>query len=553
MKHLQFIFLTLLLFSICCKQPKSKPQEEHKTVFKYNEPGGIQTLDPAYARNLEDIWAMNQLFNGLVQMDSGLRVKPCIANRWEISKNGHEYTFHLRDDIYFHDHPLFENGKGRKVTAQDFVYSFFRIIDPDIASYGFSLLNNYIDKSEKNSYKGFVALNDSVLRIDINKPNNTFLSILTMQYFSVIPSEIAEHYGKDFRRNPVGTGPFVFKMWSEGAKLILVKNENYFEYEGNEHLPYLDAVSITFVKDRQLAFLDFVRHNYDFLSGIDESFKDQMLSGDGSIKSEYVQKFRMEKIPYIKTDYLGVLMDEKSPVVKSSPMKIKAVRQAISYGIDREKMVKYLRNNIGVPATAGFVPPGLPSFSKQLRGYSYQPEKAAELLKTAGYPEGKGLAPITITTPPLYETLCEFIQHELNMLGIALQIEVVDEATFREMAAQSKINLFRKNWIGDYPDAENFLSVFYSKNFSPSGPNYTHYMNMKYDRLYEKALAEPTDSLRFILYRQMDQMIMDDSPVIPLYYDEAVRFIHNDVQGLESNPMNLLFLKKVRKIAKLPE
>jgi peptide/nickel transport system substrate-binding protein len=116
-----------------------------------------------------------------------------------------------------------------------------------------------------------------------------------------------------------------------------------------------------------------------------------------------------------------------------------------------------------------------------------------------------------------------------------------------EAIANTKVNFFRKSWIADYPDAENFLSLFYSKNWSPKGFNYTHYQNPQFDILYEKALTELNDTVRYDYYQQMDQLLIDNSPVVPLYYDQVVRLVHNNVQGLTSNPMNMLSLKKVKK------
>lgn len=544
-----FIIICSLYYS--CGVPSEKNAlEEKKTVFRYNEPAGIESLDPAFARYTEDIWVMNQIFNGLVQMDSNLQVQPCIAKSWTISNDGKVYSFILRDDVYFHDNPQFKDGKGRKVTASDFVFSFFRVLDPKVASYGFSLINNYLDKSEKNQFRGFTALNDSVLKIYLNAPNHAFINILTMQYFSVVPQEIVEYFGKDFRRNPTGTGPFQYKMWSEGVKLVLVKNEKYFETEGENKLPYLDAVSVSFIKDRQLAFLDFARGKYDFLSGLDESFRDLVFTQEGNLNQEYQNKFNIEKRPYLKTDYLGILIDEKSDIVKKSPLKLKAIRQAINYGIDKEKLVRYLRNNIGIAATSGFVPIGLPSFDSTLvKGYNYNPEKAKDILYIAEFPEGKGLPPIALTTTAAFQTNCEFIQHELGNIGINITMEVIDDATYREMVAQSKVSIFYKNWIADYPDAENFLSIFYSKNFTPGGANYTKFSNFKFDKLYERSLKEKSDSIRYEYFRQMDQLVIDEAPIVPLFYDEIIRFVQKDVQGLESNPMNLLILKRVQKSA----
>ena len=179
-------------------------------------------------------------------MNDSLRVIPCIAKKWFISEDGLTYTFILRHDVRFHQNKCFDDEKGRLVTAHDFVFSFNRLYDPRVSG-ALSYVTN-IDRTEKTNYKGFSAENDTTLIIHLKEPFSAFLSTLTMSYFSVVPSEAIDMYGQDFRRNPVGTGPFSFKMWYEGTKLVLVKNETYFEFDGANRLPYLDAVKISFVK-----------------------------------------------------------------------------------------------------------------------------------------------------------------------------------------------------------------------------------------------------------------------------------------------------------------
>ena len=542
-----FLFALAVSFLLFSCGPPNQDEEQGKTVFKYNEPGGISSLDPAFSRNIENVWAVQQLFNGLVQMNQDLKVMPCIAKSWEVSEDGTVYTFQLRDDVFFHDHVQFLEGKGRRVTAHDFVYSFWRIIDEEVASPG-AYIFNYLDKSERSNYTGFVAEDDFTFKIYLRQSFPPFLGLLTMSYCSVVPKEIVEFYGNDFRRNPVGSGPFCFKVWKEGEKLVYVKNDNYFEMENGQRLPYLDAVSISFIKDPQVAFLDFIRGNYDFKSGLNATYKDEILTQSGELQEGYKGKFVLQKEPWLETIYLGLLVDGNSDLVKNSPTKLRALRQAINYGFDREKMVKYMRNNIGSPATSGFIPKGMPSFDAQkVKGYYYNPEKAKDLLKLSGYPAGEGLPTISIATTAMYQYLCEYIQHELNDLGMSVEIDVIDEAAFREMVAQSKLPAFTKSWIADYPDAENFLTLFHSNNFCPQGPNYTHFSNYEFDKLYEMALDEIDDSLRYGYYQQMDQLIIEDAPVVPLYYNEVVRFVQNNIQGLECNAMNMLTLKRVRK------
>lgn len=541
---LTVLFLIIVATTTTCSD--NKQENDNRTVFNYNEMAGISSLDPASANNTEDIWGVNQVFNGLVQLDDSLKVKPCIAKRWFLSDDGLTYTFILRDDVYFHDNPCFDDKKGRKVTAKDFVISFNRLYDARVSS-AVSLLSN-IDRSEKTGYKGFLASNDSTFVVYLKEPFSAFLSVLTMKYFSVIPFEAVDFYGQDFRRNPVGTGPFKFKLWEEGTKLVLLKNERYFEYDGKNQLPYLDAVTISFVKDRETAFMELLNGKYDMLSGADAFNINEVLDKNGNLQPVYAEKFIMQKQTFLKTDYLGILVDDNIDIVKKSPLRIKALRKAINYGFDRVKMVKFFRNNIGYPATAGFIPNGLPSFNdKIVKGYSYNPDKVRQLLIEAGYPDGKNLPEITLHTTDNYLEQTEFIQSQLADNNINVKISVDKPAVLRQAVASCEYNLFKKSWVGDYADEENFMSLFYSKNFAPVGSNYTHYKNPEFDVLFEKVIREPNREVKNVLYQQMDQMLIDDAPIVPLYYDQVIRLVHKNIKNLTTNPMNLLNLKLVKK------
>jgi len=541
MKIFKDTFLLILLIFYGCQAPQAD-HGEGKTVFRYNESSGISSLDPAFARDQASIWAVHQLYGGLVEMNDALEPMPSIAKSWEIKENGLLYVFHLRQDVYFHHDGAFAGGKGRKVVAEDFVYSFKRIIDPTIASPG-SWVFNTVDPT-----KNFNAPNDSTLEIYLKTSFPPFLGILSMQYCDVVPREALEKYGSDFRSHPVGSGPFIFKMWQEGVHLVFLKNPNYFEFENGTRLPHLDAVLISFLGDKQSAFLEFIQGKLDFLSGIDASYKDELLTPDGKLKPKYAGKFKMDVKPYLNTEYLGILSDAKLSQVEKSPLKIKEIRQAINYGIDRKKMIEYLRNNIGIASEAGMVPPGLPSYDKeQVAGYTYSIKKASALLSKAGYPSGKGLPEITLYTTSNYVDLCEFIQNQLGLLGIRIKLESNQAAQHREMVAHSKLNFFRASWVADYPDAENYLALFYSKNFTPEGPNYTRFSNPTFDQLYETSLKETDMQKRKKFYIEMDNIIMEEAPVVVLYYDQSVRLSQNNITHLGNNGMNLLNLKRVIK------
>lgn len=363
-----------------------------------------------------------------------------------------------------------------------------------------------------------------------------------MKYCSVVPKEAVDFFGSNFRANPIGTGPFKFKLWKENIKLVLRKNELYYEKdEDGEKLPYLEAISTTFLPDKQSEFLQFVQGSSDFLNSIDVSYKDDLLTSEGKLQERYSDEIKMMTSPYLNTEYLGVYLDADEK--EASSIKI---RKALNYGFDRVKMIKFLRNGIGTPAINGFVPKGLPSFNN-MKGYTYNPKKAKELIDEFIEETGNKNPSITISTNSQYQDLCEFIQREMQKIGLQVNVDVMPPSTLREQKVTGKLSIFRGSWVADYPDAENYLFIFHSKNFSPSGPNYTHYQNKNFDDLYEKSINTVNLKARQALYQQMDSLLMESAPVIPLYYDEVLRFTHKNIEGLGINPINHLHLKRVKK------
>ncbi|MDB5223015.1 MAG: transporter substrate-binding protein [Chitinophagaceae bacterium] len=487
------------------------------------------------------MWIDHQLFNTLVETDDNLNIVPSIAKSWDISDDNLTFTFHLRNDVFFHDNPAFANGKGRLMTAKDVEYSFKRITDKSVASSGAWIFNDRVDSAE-----GFKAIDDTTFQLKLLKPFNPILGILSMQYCSVVPQEVVEKYGKDFRSHPCGTGPFQFIAWEEGQALILTKNKNYFEKDstGNS-LPYLDGIKVTFYDSKATEFLEFQQKRLDFINDIDASFKDEVLTKKGELRKEWEGKIVLQKHPYLNIEYLGILFDSTNDLLKNSPLKNKKIRQAINYGIDRKRMMLYVRNSIGIAAESGFVPAGLPSFdSVKVTGYHYNQAKALQILKEAGYPNGEGLPQIKLLTIPQYADLGSYIANELQQIGIKVQVEAIQKSLLLEQTSKSQALFFRGSWIADYPDAENYLSVFYSKN--PAPPNYTRYKNAAFDALYEKALGEKNDSLRNQFYQDADRYVINDAPVVPLWYDMVIHLVHPYVRGFTANGLNLLELRRVK-------
>ena len=526
-QNLYFKLIAIIIIFSSCEERKSI---DLNTVFRYNEHKNINSLDPIFAKDIANIQAVNQLFNGLVEMDKELNVVPSVAKSWKISENGKLYTFIINTSVEFHPHPSLEK---RNVTAYDFEYSFKRLLDPKNASPGRWIF----DKVDN-----FEAKNDSIFQIKLKNPFNAFLGLLTMKYCSVVPKNVVEFYDDDFRSNPIGTGPFKFKRWEENIKLVLRKNENYFQKDsvGNQ-LPYLEAVSITFLPEKQSEFLQLVKGKIDFISGLDNSYKDEIITNDGRLNEFYKDRIKMLRGPYLNTEYLAFFLKSEKNEIKSE-----LIRKAINIGFDKRKMLKFLRNGVGIPAEAGFIPSGLPGYKKNNIN-KYNTELAKSYINN--YKEKYNSTPsLTLTTSSNYLDLCEFIQKELEKLGIEINIDVIPGSALKQAKANGKLDFFRASWIADYPDAENYLSLFYSKNLAPDGPNYTHFSNDEYDRMYENSLKETNPEKSKLLYQKMDSIITSKSIIVPLFYDEVVRFISKNVVGMEINATNLLDLRNVRKV-----
>ena len=523
------IIFCIVLVS-CNTQSDSSLDHE---VFRYNEHGNIPTLDPAFARNPRIIHPTNQLFNGLVQLDDSLNVIPDIAKSWEVNDTTLTYTFTLRNDVYFHKNKIFGKDSTRTVKASDFVYSFDRLTDKKVASPGSWVMNNVAE---------YHAANDSTFVIRLEQPFPPFIGLLSMRYCSVVPKEAVDYYGNDFRSNPVGTGPFQFKLWEENIKLVFRKNPIYFERDKDgKQLPYLEAVAITFLPDKQSEFLQFVQGKIDYMTGLDNSYKDEIITTRGELQEQYEDRVNLVTAPYLNTEYLGFFMGAQSPEIQS-----RTLRKAVNYGFDRSKMVTYLRNGMGIPAINGFIPKGLPGF-EAIEGYDYLPERAKQLVEQYKAETGNNKPEIVIGTNSQYLDICEYIQRELEKIGIAVKVDVMPPSTLRQMKSSGELDVFRASWVADYPDAENYLSLFYSKNFTPDGPNYTHFKSDAFDSLYVKAQTISDIDIRKALYTKMDSIVVEEAPIVPLFYDMAVRFVSKKVSGLGINPQNFLVLKRVKR------
>ena len=522
-------FLIIILFGILLSSCE-KDSDIENNIFKYNEYSNISSLDPAFSSTLRNIWPINQIFNGLVQLDKNLEIKGDIASSWTISEDKRTYTFKIRQDVYFHNSELFGKNLTRKVKAKDFEYSFNRLIDNKIASPGYWVFNNV---------KDFKASNDSIFQIELKKEFDPFLGILSMKYCSVVPHEIVTVLGDKFSKKPIGTGPFKFKKWDENVKLVLSKNKNYFEYDSlGQKLPYLDGIAISFIPDKKSEFMELLSGRLDMVSSPENSIIDQIFDYKGDLNPRFSSNFNLLKSPYLNTEYIGFN-------IQNNIKKDTLLRYAINSGIDRKKMMQYLRKNIGYPAESGIVPNGLNN-SFYLPRYNYDPDLSKKLISIYKSNNDIDEINITIVSDSQYLDILEFIQSELQKIGVQVQIEITPPSILRQGKATGKFDAFRASWIADYPHVENYFSLFYSKNHTPKGPNYTFFSDRNFDKLYELIGNKKSISYEKIS-NNLENIIRRYSPIIPLYYDMSVRIVPKNISGLEANAINQLNLKRVVK------
>lgn len=530
----QFFAIFLCLFWISCKEDR---QVDPSQVFKYNQPNIVTSLDPAFAKSQNNMWVMNHVYNTLVSLDDSLRVIPALANAWEVSEDGLIYTFYLKTEVYFHRDTCFDNPqKTRKLTADDVVFSFSRLIDDAVNSPG-----SWIFKEKVKGKESFVALNDSVFQLVLLKPFVPTMGMLTMQYCSVIPKEAAEFYGEDLRLHMVGTGPYKQKRWIENQNLFLERNEQYFDTN------YFDTnapkyIKTSFIPDKQIAVLELLKGNIDLVSGIESAFVNELLDADGKLRKDIADKIAYVRTPFLNTEYIGINQE----LAQNHPgLKHKKFRQALNWALDRKLMLESLRNGVGQSANAGFTPRGLPSFNADLTpGYSYDPNKAKALISELNL-DLKNLPPIVINTNSEYMDLATFVARQWEVIGVKTSIELLDTGILREGMRNSKLLTFRASWIADYPDAESYFTVFYSKN--PSPPNYTRFANEDFDRLYEASIQENDEATRYNQYHEMEKILIDEAPVIFLFYDESSVFTSIKLQGYKNNGLNMLNLNGINK------
>ena len=502
------------------KETEQQESEEQK-VTEAQKAGGTfygrlasdpPDLDPAHTTDTTSSRVVNNIFDGLVKFNKNLEITPALAKDWEVNEEGTVWTFHLREGAKFHN--------GDEVTAEDVVYSYTRLLDPDTKSERAWLFERVkgakkFQEGEADQVAGLEATGDYTVKIKLSEPFAPFLSMLGMSNAVVVPEDVVKEKGEDFAQNPVGAGPFEFVSWKHDSKVVLKKNEDYYE----EGKPYLDEVVYRVITEGTSALPEYEQGNvYQMDSDIPQGQIEKVMDPEGEFADEY------RKVDRLGTYYIG-FNTQKEPFTN------KKVRQALNYAVNKQMIAEVIRNGTVNPARS-ILPPGMPGYNPDLEGYPYDIEKAKELLKEAGYEDGlPGTYELAYNTSKAHQRVAEAIQSNLKKIGVDVKIVNMEWGSYISKVDNGNTQMFRLGWIADYPDPDNFLRVlFHSDNAGPGG-NGAFYKNSEVDKMLEKAVKMSPGQERLDLYQKIEKQIMNDAPWIPVYYYSTPvlvkPFVHN--------------------------
>ena len=476
------------------------------------------TLDPANCVDSVAAGYMVEIFSGLVTLDSNLEVVPDIAESWNISSDGMTYTFHLRDNVYFHD--------GTEVTADDFKYSMERAADPATGSrIAEAYIGDIAGVTEKlaglaDDVSGVRVVDEYTLEITIDAPKAYFLSKLTHPVAYVVDQSNVET-GDDWWLNPNGTGPFKLQEWTSGSQIILERNEDY--YRGAAKLN-----SVIF-RLQGNAMMTYENGGIDIVA-VGAANIDRVLDPDNALNKELVSGSELSLY------YMGFNVNE-------APFDDPKVRQALCYAVDKEKIIDILYRDT-VSLAYGVLPEGMPGYSDELSGLEYNVSKAQQLLAESGYRYNMPPIVLSVSGDCAGVSSADIaIAHMWQEnLGIEVSIEALDFTTLITEARDGELQAFQVGWIADYPDPENFIDLLFHCG---SVENYTGYCDTAIDSLLDQARLEVDTQSRMELYNAAEQAIVSDAPFFPLWYGRNYYLVKPYVKGFNPAPTTISFLKDV--------
>lgn len=537
--------------------PTSEGGRYYGGVFNLSEPDYIKNLFPPSIVDVYSYRVATQIYEGLFKFDqSSLAVVPAIASSYEIDESGTTYTIKLRQGVKFHDDACFPDGKGRELKAQDVAYCFKQLCLPSPRNQSFYLFDgvlrgarDFYEKAEANSdvstmnLEGVRVIDDYTIQILLEEPSSVFMYNLCRPGTFIYPPEAYKMYGDEMREKCVGTGPFTLSSIDENISIILKRNPNYWKNDGfGNQLPYLDAIHIKFIRDKNVELMAFKRGDLDMMYRLPADHIIEILESSMQDNSGGYSQYKLEREPEMSTQLLT--LNNQSEIFQDIN-----VRKAFSFAINRERILNRVLNGEGYDyGKYGITPPSFAQYDiSKIKGYTFNSDSARYYLQKAGYKNGKNFPLIKLdlnAEGERYTNVAVDLKKQLkDALNIDIELNIAPLAKISESSMNGDFHILRHAWIADYPSPENFLWFLTSANVPSkkdggmSYPNLSRYQNPIFDEYYKKAVTAPTQSEAMEYFKKAEQIMIDDAPVIILWYDEGYRLMQSYVENFPNNPM----------------
>ena len=560
MRLLLLSFFALSIFTCTHKSDESKKTLNLVGTAK------VKGMDPIFSSDSASMKEISKIYEGLLEYHYLKRpyvLAPNLAEKMPVvSSDSVTYTFKIKKGVFFHHDKAFPDGKGRELTAQDFVYSIKRLADPKLQGRGWWLLDEKIqglnqwrkkyselpqtDYSEE--VEGLKALDKYTLQFKLAKPFPQFLYALAMPFTFAVPREVVEYYGKEFLNHPVGTGPFILPIFRQQAnKIVYAKNPHYrnkkfpcesspmYKHVTDEYcgrpLPLVEKIVVNIMVESQPRWLNFQKGKIDYIDIPKDNFSSTIPDAK-NLSPRYIEKgISLITAPSLDVTYIPFNLDMK---LFQNPL----LRKAMSLAYDVHTSNKLFNNDTGIPAQS-VIPPGIAGYRKELKntfqgeGKAENIKRAKKLLAQAGYPDGKGLPTITYdcSNSSTARQEGEYFQKQMEQLGIKIKVVQNTWPQLLKKITSRQIMTVGIGWSADYPDAENFLQLLYGPNRSP-GPNGSGHNNPEFNKLFKQAAIMQDSPARTALYQKLNKMVMDTMPWIFRTHRQSYTLKHKWLKNL---------------------
>lgn len=543
------------------------------TVLRLALDNGVESIDPARAFSDDALVVSSQVLEPLYQyhyLKRPYEIQPLLAESMpRLSEQGRLITIRLKKGLIYHDHPAFK-GKPRVMVAEDIVMQFKRMAMDKIRSPGKSLFGGLIEgfdeydkrlggdwrKIPSTNLPGVIALDKNTLQFRLTKAEPNLIYYLALNFSTPVPWELIEYYKNEFHDVMVGTGPYVYRGFN-GKYFAMVRNRNYREdfypssgdREANvknlldsskERIPFIDEVHFYLTSQETERWEKFLNHEIDLLT-VPKTYLPNLYDSTGDLSPELSSRdVELKHFPILANRWLGFNMQD--PVVGKNEY----LRRAIAYAIDYDQYIRILSqntnlraNSILVPGISGYAPAKSPRFK-------YDPERAKEYLKMSGLDISR-LPTIVYSTrgnQDINLIEAEFLRKMLGAIGLSVKIDVLQFPEFLKKGRAGELMFFTDNWLFDYPDGENIFQLLLSSNVP--GINKSGYKNEEIDALYQKLKETIKPDQRDKILHQMEEIIFEDLPWIPLMYESSFVVQYPEIKNFRKSSLIRNYVKYLK-------